>query len=59
MEISTERVERLGPLAWYGYSRYVQEIKREKLSTVEKVEVYVHDAAEMPDGCGQRINYLV
>ena len=59
MESKTERIERLGQIAWYGYSRYIQEVQKSKLKTTEKAEVYVHSAIEMPDDRGQNINYLV
>jgi len=59
MEVKTERINRLGQFAFYGYSQYVQEVEKSKLQTNEKAEVYVHDAVEMPDNKGQRINYLI
>ena len=59
MEIKTKQINRLGCLNWYGYSKYVQEIEKSKLKTNEKAEVYTHEAIEMPDDKGQRINYLV
>ena len=54
-----ERIERLGQIAWYGHSKYIQEIEKSKLQTNEKAEVYIYNSVEMPDGKGQRINYLV
>jgi hypothetical protein len=58
MEIDIERINRLGTTSWYGYSCYVQEVKKKLLSN-EKVEIYTYEAVEMPDECGQRINILV
>lgn len=54
-----ERIKRLGALNWYGYSRYVQEVEKSNHTTNEGAVVYVHNAVEMPDHKGQRINYLV
>jgi len=53
-----ERINRLGALNWYGYSRYVQEVEKSKHITNERAVVYIHNAVEMPDEKGQRINYL-
>ena len=54
-----ERINRVGALNWYGHSCYVQEIEKSKHATNESADVYIHDAVEMPDGKGQKINYLV
>jgi hypothetical protein len=55
--METERIERKGFLG-FGYSSYIAEIKKPKVST-EKVKVYNNDAVEMPDYCGNKINYLI
>jgi len=58
MEISKERIDRLGTLSWHGYASYIQEVKKKLLSN-EKAEVYTHEPVEMSDERGQRINILV
>jgi hypothetical protein len=57
--METERINRVGVLIPYGFSQYVQEVKKRKIKTVEKAEVYSHNYIEMADGSAERINYLV
>jgi hypothetical protein len=59
MECKTQRINRLGQIAWYGYSVYTQKIEIHRLDTNEKSKVDLQEAVEMPDEKGQRINYLV
>ena len=55
--METEHIERKGFLG-FGYSSYIAEIKKPKVST-EKIKVYIDNPVEMPDYCGNKINYLV
>jgi hypothetical protein len=52
MEIRTERIV-------YGVMQYIKETKKTVVKTIEKALVYIHEAVEMPDGKGERINYRV
>jgi len=53
----TERIERKGALG-FGYSQYVQEVKKQKIST-EKVKVETSVPVEMFDEMtGQKVNLL-
>jgi hypothetical protein len=57
MVMETERIERKGFLG-YGFSSYVQEIKKPKIST-EKVRLDTENAVEMFDeNTGRKINIL-
>jgi len=55
--METEHIERKGFLG-YGFSSYVQEVKKSKVST-EKVKVNTDEAILFPDETGQRTNILV
>lgn len=54
-----ERIKRVGSLAWYGYSRYVQEVEKSKFETNEASTVVYYNSVEMPDGLGTRVNILI
>ena len=60
--METERIERLGHLVFYGYSRYIQEVKKAK-KTESGNRVEVVDAVEMldkfPEHLGNRINIFI
>ena len=45
-----EIIKRLGQIAWYGYSRYVQEVEKSRHTTNDKSTVIEHSSVEMPDG---------
>ena len=53
-----ERIELKGVLG-FGYSQYVQEVKKQKIST-EKVKVETYIPVEMSyETTGQKVNILV
>ena len=51
-------VERIHRAVGYGFFQYVQEVQKKFVST-ERVPVYIHEPVVMPDGRGQKLNYLV
>jgi hypothetical protein len=57
-----ERIERLGHLAFYGHSRYIQEVEKPK-KTESGNRVDLVDAVQMldtfPEHLGNRINIFV
>jgi hypothetical protein len=57
-----ERIERLGHLAFYGYSQYVQEVEKSK-KTESGNRVETTDVVQMldtfPEYVGNRINIFV
>jgi hypothetical protein len=53
-----ERIERKGPLG-FGYNQYIQEVKKQKIST-EKVKVETYIPVEMSyEVTGQKVNIVV